>query len=368
MKKKRKYYKKETNTKKYGLFIFLILAIAVVGISFLGGIQLSVLGSETEKVINQKTIEMHLYPDSFTDYCVTRNCYSGSCSYMFICKRNGGYAGAAGGAYDAVTLYGGTRKIIGSFCTEQPIKKIYSISANVDAEDWFGTDVRTYPDFAFGLTDNSLKTNEETEVYYGSPFSYNTNYPNRDLGLNAAKITNFTKGKKCFDLYAIGGGFSSRTRYGMDITINHLNINYDAVECLDNDTQTKIQTDCNDYNESTTDLCFNYECQNVPKEIIIPPVVDLCGNNVCDMNEQTTCPSDCPVPPQLCGNGVCDAGESTSCIEDCIVTPPPTLCGNDVKDADETIFTCPKDYISTTWLVTLILLVGMIIYYLNIRK
>jgi len=67
--------------------------------------------------------------------------------------------------------------------------------------------------------------------------------------------------------------------------------------------------------------------------------VSVCGNNVCDVDENPdSCSADCL--PLVCGNNVCDVDENPdSCSADCL----PLICGNNVCDVDENPDSCSAD-------------------------
>ena len=213
-----------TGNKNVNKFIG-ILAVILLAV-FVGNYLFTVVGSTTEKVMNTNPVELRLHPTVFQDYCFLRTCAVPT-NYAYRCSRNEGTAGDFGAGCPTVYFTGAERKLIGSFCTEQPILQIYSVQANIHAEDYFGR--RTYPDFAIGTTDNLEKSNEDTELLYASPFHADTNYPTRDIAMNTAKLTSAVKGKSCFNLYAVGGGYDDNIPYGMDITLNHRTVTYDPI-------------------------------------------------------------------------------------------------------------------------------------------
>lgn len=51
-----------------------------------------------------------------------------------------------------------------------------------------------------------------------------------------------------------------------------------------------------------------------------------CGDSVCQLGENESCPSDCF---DMCGDGICDWGEAYSCVQDC------NLCGNGICEPSE---------------------------------
>ena len=83
-------------------------------------------------------------------------------------------------------------------------------------------------------------------------------------------MTEYVKGDNCFDVYALGGGVKCNVLSGMDVTINHLNINYDPIECADTDTAEVNAQVCDDGDYLTQDICYDYSCQNVPYDISEP--------------------------------------------------------------------------------------------------
>uniref|UniRef100_A0A7S4SYQ1 Disintegrin domain-containing protein n=1 Tax=Ditylum brightwellii TaxID=49249 RepID=A0A7S4SYQ1_9STRA len=74
---------------------------------------------------------------------------------------------------------------------------------------------------------------------------------------------------------------------------------------------------CNDGNQCTADACFEEidSCVN-------DPIIDCCGNGVCETNEDcTSCADDCPsgtFGATECGNNICEKGETCqNCPADC---------------------------------------------------
>lgn len=309
MKKKRNYYaKKNTNTKKYGLFIFLILAIALVGIQFFGNMQFTGFETEPPHVIHKASIESfsapyygwtvpsYVNPTGKPRYWEKSNHIEKSISfdniinwsnvYKVSTTVNGRTSGDSGAA-ELILWYNPT-------CS-----RIYNI------------DGRIYQSYC-GWNDYAISDSF------------------RDDTLSVRSVTNIWNAETPITSMAFGAYNADRYNY---ISVNSLSVSvYEEVECTENIHCVTVAPICN----VNTNIC---------EKEILPPVIDLCGN------------------------GICDAGEQTSCSQDCIITTqPPTLCGNGVKDVGETIFTCPKDYISPTWLIIIILIVSMIIYYLNIKK
>ena len=50
--------------------------------------------------------------------------------------------------------------------------------------------------------------------------------------------------------------------------------------------------------------------------ISITGKIITCGDGICELGEDTTCPVDC----LLCGNGICESGEDSTCPVDCPTT------------------------------------------------
>jgi len=87
----------------------------------------------------------------------------------------------------------------------------------------------------------------------------------------------------------------------------------------------------------------------------------VCGDNVCDETEQTTCSQDCSIPTQvnsivnavneiiqeavsssICGDGSCNGGETKdSCSQDCVIKAP--KCGDNFCEKRESQESCPED-------------------------
>ena len=227
---------------------FLLLSI-IMGFLIIGNM-FSIVGSDNEKVINKNPIELHLYPDTFEGYLKTRP--GPGCMEKEV-KPYEAYSG-----YYEQPLYwtGAERKLIGEFCTEKPILQIYSATANMYFEDWYGTSTR--PPIYLGTTDNKELSNQNSTIGYTTVYS-GTNYPERDVGLNSVILTEYVKGSNCFNIYALGGRYKCNVESGMDATINYIDISYDPVECL-----TDIE--CDDGLITTEDTCAEYICQN---EVIV---------------------------------------------------------------------------------------------------
>lgn len=243
--------------KKYGIIAVLLILAVLVGSSLF-----SITGSQTEVLNNEKSIELHLYPEEFAGYVKTRPVYGGCYTTQAM-----PYEGYSGYYEQSLTWYGAERKLIGSFCVEQPIMQVYSASANVHFEDFYGTLSR--PPLYLGMTDNAQLSNQDSEIAHTSVY-YQTTTPTVDVGLNAVTMTEYVKGDNCFDVYALGGGVKCNVLSGMDVTINHLNINYDPIECADTDTAEVNAQVCDDGDYLTEDICYSYQCQNVPYDITQP--------------------------------------------------------------------------------------------------
>ena len=72
------------------------------------------------------------------------------------------------------------------------------------------------------------------------------------------------------------------------------------------------------------------------------PQTAICGNLVCETNEEKTCPQDCKGGNPVCGNGVCEQGEQNGgCPDDCSSVTP--FCGDGKCTGNETAFSCPSD-------------------------
>ena len=112
----------------------IILAFLLVGALFVGSMLLTITGSQTETVNNDKSIELHLYPEEFAGYVKTRPVYGGCYTTQAM-----PYEGYSGYYEQSLTWYGAERKLLGTFCTELPIMQVYSASANVHFEDFYGT-------------------------------------------------------------------------------------------------------------------------------------------------------------------------------------------------------------------------------------
>lgn len=71
------------------------------------------------------------------------------------------------------------------------------------------------------------------------------------------------------------------------------------------------------------------------------PMAGTCPNGFCDgIEDNLTCPSDCPDPPS-CGDGSCNGGEDNStCSMDC---PSAPFCGDMLCNGSESFSTCPGD-------------------------
>ena len=239
------------NYKQISIIAILLISLFAVS-SYLN--LFSIIGGSTEVITNTKSIELKLNPPTFNNYVQTRPVYGG-------CYTTQAYPYEAyNGAYSQPLYWvGAERKLIGNFCTEEPILKVHSASANVYFEDWFGSG--RYPPIYLGTTDNSELSNQNTSLTGRYTVFLGTSYPTRDIGLNADILTETTIGKKCFDIYAIGGYYKCNVASGMDATINYIDINYDAVEC-------SIDIDCNDNRVDTIDSCFEYTCNNIDKTIV----------------------------------------------------------------------------------------------------
>lgn len=235
------------NWKKYTVVLSLIIVLIFMAGSF------SVIGSNTERVMNSKPIELHMYPESFNNYCGDGGA-SCTSAYRLVCNPYE-YSRSASEEYNcqAWSIPGAERKLIGEFCTEKPILKIYSVTANMYFEDWFGAGTR--PPIYLGTTDNKELSNKESTIAYTTVYS-GTNYPLRDIGMNTDILTEYVKGTNCFDIYAVGGYYKKNSRSGMDATVNYIDINYDPIECNTN-------IDCDDQREDTIDTCFEYTCNHL---------------------------------------------------------------------------------------------------------
>src|SRR5688500_6188132 len=74
-----------------------------------------------------------------------------------------------------------------------------------------------------------------------------------------------------------------------------------------------------------------------------PPSGPTCGDAVCAASEIGVCQADCGSGQpnmEVCGNGKCEGNEPTTCASDCSTAS----CGNNVCDMpNETNATCPGD-------------------------
>lgn len=268
----------------------LLLIIAVVGFVVVGSMFL-IEGDNSEQLINQNEIELHLYPESFNNYCGDGGAACTS-AYRITCSPYEYYRSASiEYNCNAWSIPGAERKLIGHFCTEEPILKIHSATANMYFEDWFGEG--NYPPIYLGMTDNNELSNKNSTILEFYTVGAGTNYPERDVGLNQNVLTEYVKGEKCFNIYAVGGYYKKNSRSGMDATINYIDINYDPVECLEN-------IDCNDNNYNTIDTCLEYQCdykiieclEDIDCDDGNDDTVDICkDDNIClhvlDIKEPT---------------------------------------------------------------------------------
>ena len=278
--------------KKEMIIIFSILSLLFIVIGFLVvGTMFEITGSDNERLINKNEIELHLYPESFNNYCGDGGATCTS-AYRITCSPYEYYRSASiEYNCNAWSIPGAERKLIGHFCTEEPILKIHSATANMYFEDWFGEG--NYPPIYLGMTDNNELSNKNSTILEFYTVGAGTNYPERDVGLNQNVLTEYVKGEKCFNIYAVGGYYKKNSRSGMDATINYIDINYDPVECLEN-------IDCNDNNYNTIDTCLEYQCdykiieclEDIDCDDGNDDTVDICkDDNIClhvlDIKEPT---------------------------------------------------------------------------------
>jgi hypothetical protein len=79
--------------------------------------------------------------------------------------------------------------------------------------------------------------------------------------------------------------------------------------------------------------CGDGICADWENRLNCPEDCAICGDGICDINEDLSCP-DCAV----CGDGICSAGETRSnCLIDCVV------CGDGICDYLEDYGLCPDD-------------------------
>lgn len=86
-------------------------------------------------------------------------------------------------------------------------------------------------------------------------------------------------------------------------------------------------------------LCGNGTCDKGENWNICPIDCGYCGDNVCALEKEKYCPTDCGVG-LVCGNGKCGPGENPeNCPPDC----QPPLCGNGLCETTENPAKCPVD-------------------------
>jgi len=105
--------------------------------------------------------------------------------------------------------------------------------------------------------------------------------------------------------------------------------------------ECSVDSDCDDNNTCTTDVCSaNRTCSNIP-------ITPCCGNGKCETVEnQTSCPNDCLLFECL-NNSDCD--DDNICTLDvcsnytCFNTPTIPCCGNGVCEENENYTNCQAD-------------------------
>ncbi|MFH1751913.1 MAG: hypothetical protein ABH821_03165 [archaeon] len=94
--------------------------------------------------------------------------------------------------------------------------------------------------------------------------------------------------------------------------------------------------------ECGDNVCEGDEETTCPDDCVSPPDPDpFCGDGMCNGSEDSfTCEPDCGPPPVVCGDGRCDEGEMGSCDLDC---GPTNYCGDGRCDNDESQENCSTD-------------------------
>jgi hypothetical protein len=66
-------------------------------------------------------------------------------------------------------------------------------------------------------------------------------------------------------------------------------------------------------------LLVSTACAGNDREHLAQSRQAICGDNVCDVGENMTCPADCAINPEPCGDGTCDAATESqiTCPKDC---------------------------------------------------
>lgn len=82
-------------------------------------------------------------------------------------------------------------------------------------------------------------------------------------------------------------------------------------------------------------VCWNSSPKTLTRTVTEPCP---CGNGVCDPNTENewSCPQDCP-RTIVCGNGICEQDEDWNCPQDC-----GPICGNGLCEVNEE-WNCPSD-------------------------